>query len=96
MCVLEAMATGRPVIATRVGSVPRVVISDSTGVLIEPGDASMLARAIADLLANPSKAALLARLGREHVREHFSADAMAAAYVELYTQALARRAANLT
>jgi glycosyltransferase involved in cell wall biosynthesis len=94
MCVLEAMAAGCPVIATRVGSVPEVVIPDHTGVLIEPGDVSALGSAIADLLANQEKASGLARQGREHVVQRFSAHAMATAYLELYTQALALRATS--
>jgi glycosyltransferase involved in cell wall biosynthesis len=91
MCLLEAMAAGVPVVATKVGSVPRLIIPDSTGVLLEPGDADAIGEAILRLLEDPDRARRLAEAGRSHVVRRFSAVAMAGTYVELYQEALARR-----
>jgi len=91
MCLLEALAARVPVIASRVGSVPSVVIPGVTGLLVDPADENGLADAILRLLADPTLAGAMAEQGHQHVARHFSADTAAAAYVELYKQALARR-----
>lgn len=91
MCLLEALAAGRPVIATRVGSVPKVVLPGLTGLLLEPGDVLGLAGAILRLLGDPNLARLLAEQGRAHVAQHFSAERMAAVYFGMYQQALRDR-----
>lgn len=57
--VLEALACGTPVVATRVGGIPEWVRDGETGLLVEPGDAEGLARAIADLLDSPDLTARL-------------------------------------
>jgi glycosyltransferase involved in cell wall biosynthesis len=92
MCILEAMAAGCPVIATRVGSVPRAVIPGVTGVLTEPGDAAGLADALTRLLADADLRRRLGAQAREHVLRRFSAEAMASAYLEFYERAGRRRA----
>lgn len=94
MCLLEAMAAGRPVIATRVGSVPEVVLPDITGLLLEPGDAGGLAEAILRLLNDLDLARRMGEQGRAHVEQRFSAQAMARAYIDLYRRALARSRAR--
>jgi glycosyltransferase involved in cell wall biosynthesis len=91
MCLLEAMASNRPVIATRVGSVPRVVIPGVTGLLVEPRNPGALAQAMLRLLRDPELAQRLARQGRAHVARNFSADRMAEAYLRLYAEALSLR-----
>ena len=89
MCVLEAMASAKPVIATRVGALPKLVIPEVTGILVEAGDAAGLAENILHLLHNPGLARRLGENGRLHAARYFSAEAMAASYVELYRQARA-------
>jgi len=64
--VMEAMATGRPVIASRIGGVPDVVADGETGLLVEPGNASALQQAIEHLLANPE---LPRRMGQNAIRK---------------------------
>ena len=91
MCVIEGMAAGKPVIATPVGAIPELVLPGTTGELVGPGDADGLAAAILHLLANPEKARQLGENAALHVQRHFSADAMAQKYVELYQQALESR-----
>jgi len=82
--VLEAMAAGVPVVATRVGSLPEVILPESTGLLIEPGDSGGLSQALARLLADPELRARLARNARELVEERFSAARMAEEYIRVY------------
>lgn len=70
--VLEAMAAGLPVVATRVGGIPQVIEHDVTGLLIPPGDESALAAALRDLLSHPEKARRMGRAARERVEREFS------------------------
>ena len=92
MCLLEAMAAARPVVATAVGSVDKLVIAGRTGLLVEPGDASGLAQAIRLLLRDPARARELGENGRAHVAANFSLDAMTRQYLQLYDEALTLRA----
>jgi glycosyltransferase involved in cell wall biosynthesis len=64
---LEAMAAGRPVVATRVGGMPELVRHGETGLLVERGDADGLARALAAILSDRALAARLGAAGRRHV-----------------------------
>lgn len=72
--ILEAMAAGRPVVATRVGGTPEVVIDGKTGLLVERGAPAELARAIAALLADDSLRASLGAGARRHVTERLGAE----------------------
>jgi glycosyltransferase involved in cell wall biosynthesis len=92
MCLLEAMAAARPVIATRVGSVDKIVIPEKTGLLIEPGNVDGLEQAIRRILYQPAVREQLSRNGFAHVAREFSADTLATSYAQLYEQALNRRA----
>jgi glycosyltransferase involved in cell wall biosynthesis len=91
MCLLEAMASSQPVIATRVGEVPRLVIPEETGLLLKPGDINELTAAILRLLQDSNLAERLGKNGRALVSRNFSADAMAKSYVEVYSQVLAKQ-----
>jgi len=74
--LVEGMLAGRPVIATAGGGVGEIVRDGSTGVLVPPGDAVALARAVAALRADPARAAAMALAGREHARRDFGVSAM--------------------
>lgn len=91
MGVLEAMASGVPVVATRVGGVPEIA-TEGTAELVEPGDHEALASAIARLLDDPERARLHTEAAREQVRHRFSAEANAEATLALYER-LAERTA---
>jgi len=70
--LLEAMASGLPVIATRVGAVPEVVEDNVNGILIEPGDPGALTRAIKKILNDPQLRETLGKNNKEKVKR-FSA-----------------------
>ncbi len=72
----EAFASGRPLIATKVGDVAEIVRNRENGLLIEPGNADALAAAIMEFLSNPNLAAKCATNGLRYATEHFSFDGM--------------------
>jgi glycosyltransferase involved in cell wall biosynthesis len=81
--ILEAMACEKPIVATRVGSVPETVLNGRTGYLVPPGDAHAIAQQTLELLCHPDHAALLGRAGREHVIAHCSVQRMVDGYQDL-------------
>ena len=84
MALVEAMASGLPVVATAVSGTSEVVASESAGILVPPGDAAALARAIAVLLSEPGRARAMGEAARERVRTAFSATKQAREHVALY------------
>jgi glycosyltransferase involved in cell wall biosynthesis len=72
----EASASGRPVIATKVGDIPEIIEHRENGLLIEPGDSKALATAILELIRDPKLAAHCAANGLRYAAEHFSFDEM--------------------
>lgn len=89
MCLLEAMAAGKPVISTRVGAVPRLVTSEQIGLLVEPGHVDALSSAILRVLENHELALRLGKNARQHVTRNFSAEAMAKNYIWHFEHVLA-------
>jgi glycosyltransferase involved in cell wall biosynthesis len=94
MCVLEAMAASKPVIATRVGAVPNVVVAGETGYLVEPGDAESISRYLTALLDDHELADRLGASGYDRAASLFSSEVMARKYLHLYEAALAGRRAH--
>jgi glycosyltransferase involved in cell wall biosynthesis len=88
VAILEAMAAGVPVIATRVGGAEEVITSGREGLLIPPGDAQGLAEAIEDALLHREKYLEMARLGKEKVRRAFSIETHITALTALYLEIL--------
>jgi sugar transferase (PEP-CTERM/EpsH1 system associated) len=84
LAVLEAMAAGKPVVATRVGGNPEAVEDGVTGLLVPPRDPEALANAIATLARDPERARLMGREGRRRVEQRFSLDSARRANEELY------------
>jgi glycosyltransferase involved in cell wall biosynthesis len=84
--LLEAMAWGRPVVATNVNGCPEIVVDGRTGFLVPPGDTTAWARRIVDLLTDPVKAAAMGRAGRLRVEERFSLSDTVAYIGNLYEQ----------
>ena len=88
--ILEAMAAGRPVVATRVGGTPELVIDRQTGILVERRAPAELARAIATLLADDGLRASVGAGARRHVTERLSADTSVERLLTAYASALGR------
>lgn len=89
--VLEAMASGRPVVTTAIGGMLDMVVPDESGLLVAPDDADALGAAIRRVLADPDLATRLGRAGRERVT-HFTASAVAARLEDIYYTVAAGRA----
>ena len=87
--VIDALALGKPVVATNSGGIPEVILDGETGRLVAPGDPAALAEGIVELLTNPERAKRMARRGQEMVRQKFSVEAMVDKNVEVYHQILA-------
>ena len=83
MVIIEAMARGKPVVATRVGGIPELVTHEETGLLVER-QPSQLADALVSLLQDPQKRESMGRKGRERARTCFSADLMVNNIESLY------------
>jgi glycogen synthase len=83
---LQAAMMARPIVATRVGGIPEVVVHQETGLLVEPEDVSALAAAIAFLLMSPEIAVEMGSAGRRRVQEIFSWDKCVGEYEDLYRQ----------
>lgn len=84
VAALEAMAAGKPLIATRVGGLAEVVRQEETGFLVPPEDVPALAAALGRLLADPELRGRLGAAGRDRVRAEYTADRMAAGTVACY------------
>ena len=85
LTVLEALACGVPVIASRVGGIPEQ-LTEETGVLVEPGDPEALARAIDELLADPERRARMGAAAAADARARFSLERQVDAYLDLYAE----------
>ena len=85
--LLEAMAAGRPVVATAVGGTPEVVEDGETGWLVPPGSAPLLADALERVLRDPVEAGRRAAAGRRAVLEHRSIEAMVSRHEAFYAGA---------
>jgi glycosyltransferase involved in cell wall biosynthesis len=88
--LLEAMAAGLPVVATRAGGIPEIVDDGATGRLVPPGDPAALARAVAALLGDPAARRALGRAGRRRVAERFSTAVWLGRLEAVYAEALGR------
>ncbi len=84
LAVTEAMAAGKPVVATRVEGPARIVLDGQTGILVEPGDVDALAAAICRLLQDPVEARAMGRRGLERVSALYSATTLIDALEKLY------------
>jgi len=84
--LLEAMASGLPIIATDVGGTAELVVDGQTGLLVPAADAARLAAAMADLLADPARAKAMGQAGCERVHRQFSLDSMVGAYLAMYEE----------
>jgi glycosyltransferase involved in cell wall biosynthesis len=86
----EAMAHGRPVVASAVGGLLEAIEDDVNGVLVPPLDVVALRRALEELLADPERRARLGTAARTHAAEHFSREAEVEALLAVYADVAGR------
>jgi glycosyltransferase involved in cell wall biosynthesis len=88
LVLLEAMALGKPVIATSVGGPLEIVLDHLTGTLVPPGDPAALSGAIQSLIDAPARRAAMGRSGQARFEEQFTADRMGKDILNVYKAAL--------
>jgi len=84
LTLLEAMAAEQPIVATRVGGTPEVVVDGETGRLAPARDPAAFAAALLDTAADPARAARWGAAGRARLLQHFTIDEMVRRYVAVY------------
>lgn len=89
--ILEAMASGLPVIATSVGGNPELMVGGETGMLVPPSDSIAIADAIYSYVKDPGKLERHGQAGRKRVEENFSIEKMVEGYLRVYDEVLAER-----
>ena len=87
--LLEAMAAGKPVVATAVPGNEDVVVDKETGLLVPAGDSTRLGTALCDVLADPSRAKRMGALGKSRVKSHFNFEAARRQTEQLYDEVMA-------
>jgi glycosyltransferase involved in cell wall biosynthesis len=87
--ILEAMASARPVVSTRLAGIPELVSDGETGILVSPGDPSALTDALEQLLRDPELRSRYGRAGRARLEQHFRIENTVAPLVELFQNTLA-------
>jgi len=92
MVLLEAMASRKPVIATRVGDIPQIIKHKESGLLVQPRDTVQLQDAIEYLIQNRDESSLMAKRGYEKVQHEHSSNQMARQYMEIYCDVFQSRA----
>jgi glycosyltransferase involved in cell wall biosynthesis len=90
LAILEYMAAGCAIVASRVGGIPNMIEDGVEGLLVEPGDPELLARGIGQLAGSPTRRAELGRAARERQARDFSLNAVVRQTVELYDESLGR------
>lgn len=91
LAVLEALAYGKPAVATRVGDIPKVVIDGKTGYLVTPNDPEELATALIKVLSNRELAIAMGKNGRELVLNNYGVAKMANETEKIYLSLLRHR-----
>jgi len=86
--IIEAMATGTPVVAANGGAVPEIVRDGETGLLVPPGDHQAMAEAVRRMIASPMDRSRLAEAARRDVRERFTAERYVQGILNVYREIL--------
>src|SRR5215470_7452111 len=85
--ILEAMASGRPVVSTHLAGIPELVVDGQTGMLAPPGDSTELAHALEQLLRDPELRLRFGHAGRERVEQHFRIAQTVVPLIKLFEKA---------
>ena len=89
--VIEAMASGLPVVAAAVGGLVDLIDHNRTGLLVAPSDSEALTQALRFLIENPTHAGAIGQAARAEIKERYSFDRMVSAFADLYASSLERR-----
>lgn len=92
--ILEAMATGLPVVATDVGGNAELVVHGTTGEIVPPAQIEPMSQRLVQMASDPQRAAAMGRAGRVEAARDFSLPAMVAIYQNLYDCQIALRASE--
>jgi glycosyltransferase involved in cell wall biosynthesis len=93
--ILEAMALGKPVVATDVGGNNELVITGENGLLVPPGDPEALAKAVLFLLDNPGLALQMGKKGQAMVHSQFMQEQMVSNYQNLWLELLNSKSSDV-
>jgi len=91
MVIAQAMAAGKPVVASRIGGIPDMVEDGSTGVLFDPGNVSDLAECLKELLSDRPRRLSMGKGARELARARYSPDLVAKKTIEAYHEVVSAR-----
>jgi glycosyltransferase involved in cell wall biosynthesis len=89
--LLQAAASGVPIVATRAGGIPEIVEDGNNGYLIDSGDIQAIIHRVTDLLADPIKSKRFGAISRNKVASRFSIDAMVNSYLSVYREVLSEQ-----
>jgi glycosyltransferase involved in cell wall biosynthesis len=89
--LLEAMATGLPVIGTRISGMGEAVLHGETGLLVPGGDSNALADALTKMIADPTRWESLGRAGRARVESYYSWTSVAEKWIAVIERVLAAK-----
>lgn len=89
--ILEAMASARPVVSTRLAGIPELVGDGQTGMLVPPGDSTALADKVQQLVRDPELRSRYAHAGRARIEQHFRIEQTVTPLIELIEQSCSRR-----
>jgi glycosyltransferase involved in cell wall biosynthesis len=89
--ILEAMASARPVVSTRLAGIPELVIDGQTGILLPPGDATALAKALERLMRDPELRLRFGDAGRARIEQNFRIEHTVAPLVQMLERSCSRR-----
>jgi glycosyltransferase involved in cell wall biosynthesis len=92
--ILEAMASARPVVSTRLAGIPELVVDGQTGMLAAPGDSTALAQSLEQLLRDPELRLRFGRAGRARIEQQFRIEQTVVPLVQLFERSCSRRPAG--
>src|SRR6266480_6000159 len=92
--ILEAMASARAVVSTRLAGIPELVVDGQTGMLAPPGDSTALADALEQLLRGPELRLRFGHAGRARIEQHFRIEQTVAPLMEMLERSCSRRPAG--
>src|SRR4029077_13583154 len=92
--ILEAMASARPIVSTRLAGIPELVVNGQTGMLVPPGDSTALAQTLEQLLRDPELRLRFGQAGRRRIEQHFRIEQTVEPLIEMLERSCSRRPAG--